>query len=360
MRILFATGHGYFPEINGGVQSSTDHLARQCQEAGHTVAVLAALYGDGLFGLKARVKLKLARQGVCTDRHCGYPVMRAWFPWEATEPISRSFRPDVALVECHRAVRIGKALAEQRIPLVVYLRNVEYRELAGDPRELPSAAFIANSRFTAEQYRRRFGIESTVIPPTIERTAYETPTTNETVTFINMYPEKGFDLALAIAKASPEIPFLFVESWKLDPDHLARVQSALRPCPNITFLRRTDHMQTIYGRTRILLAPSQWEEAWGRVASEAHCSGIPVIGSNRGGLPEAIGPGGIVLDPEAPLEAWVGAVRDLWSSSERHAALSAAARRYAERAELNLGHQLEAFLRVLEKAALRNHLPSAP
>src|SRR3546814_9881685 len=42
-------------------------------------------------------------------------------------------------------------------------------------------------------------------------------------------------------------------------------------------------MREVYRRTHTLLVPSQWEEAWGRVATEAQFSGIPVLASDRGG-----------------------------------------------------------------------------
>jgi glycosyltransferase involved in cell wall biosynthesis len=74
-----------------------------------------------------------------------------------------------------------------------------------------------------------------------------------------------------------------------------------------------EDVREVYARARFLLAPSLWREAWGRVASEAQCSGLPVIGSDRGGLPEAIGPGGVVIPAEADLAGWVAAVRRLWS-----------------------------------------------
>ena len=133
---------------------------------------------------------------------------------------------------------------------------------------------------------------------------------------------------MRIAGACPEIPFLFVESWKLEDDHRARIEETIAPLGNVTLENRTSDMKTVYGRTRILLAPSKWEEAWGRVASEAHCSGIPVVGSRRGGLPEAIGAGGVVLDYDAPLADWVAAVRRLWNDSEEYKRLSAAARSF--------------------------------
>ncbi|WP_108658706.1 glycosyltransferase [Acuticoccus kandeliae] len=359
MRILFAGGNGYLPEFNGGVQSSTDHLVRQTMAAGHEAAVLAALFGDSLFGFKARVKLKVGRAPVATDRSLGYKVMRAWFPWDAAGYVVNSFRPDVALVQCHKAVKVGKSLAAFGVPLVVYLRNVEYHELEGDVRELPGARFIANSEFTARAYKDAFGIESVVIPPTIDFAKYRFETSGEFVTFINLYPEKGYDKALAIAKACPQIPFLFVESWRLDEAVLARINAELGALPNVTFMRRTNDMGTVYGRTKILLAPSKWEEAWGRVASEAHCSGIPVVGSTRGGLPEAIGPGGVTLDYDAPLEDWVAALNGLWSDPAAYAAASAAATEYAKRPALNADAQFDAFMAVMDEAAASTVQPVA-
>ncbi|TIT54485.1 MAG: glycosyl transferase family 1, partial [Mesorhizobium sp.] len=84
-------------------------------------------------------------------------------------------KPDVAVVQCHKSVPLGKALQAKGVPLVVYLRNVEFHELGGDLRELGSALYIANSEFTARTYAREFGIETTVIPPTINPTHYSTP-----------------------------------------------------------------------------------------------------------------------------------------------------------------------------------------
>ena len=38
---------------------------------------------------------------------------------------------------------------------------------------------------------------------------------------------------------------------------------------------------------------------FGRIAVEPQFSGIPVVASDRGGLPEAVGPGGVLIDPAA-------------------------------------------------------------
>ncbi|AZO72124.1 MAG: glycosyltransferase [Mesorhizobium sp.] len=351
MKVLFAGGTGYTPQFSGGVQSSTHHLVEQLIEHGHEASVLAALFGQGMFGYKARAKMKLLGQPAVIDSFPGYPVVRAWFPWEAAAFAVKKMQPDVAVVQCHNSVPVGKALQAEGVPLVVYLRNVEFHELGGDLRELDAARYIANSEFTARTYKQEFGIDSTVIPPTINPATYSTPTTGEFVTFINPYEEKGFDLAVRIAATCPEIPFLFVESWKLEDDHRAQVERTIAPLSNIRLENRTSDMKTVYGRTRILLAPSKWEEAWGRVASEAHCSGIPVVGSRRGGLPEAIGAGGVVLDYDAPLEDWVGSVRRLWNDRQDYERLSEAALTFSQRPELDPDRQFATFFGLIERAA---------
>jgi glycosyltransferase involved in cell wall biosynthesis len=351
LKVLFAGGNGYPPQASGGVQSSTHFLASALLAHGDLPAVLAPLYGEGWFGLQARLHLKLNDKGFVTDRKLGYPVHRAWFPEEQVGALLKTSRPDIAVVQCHRTVPIGLAFAAVGVPLVVYLRNVEFAELGGDPRDLAHARFIANSVFTASRYAEAFGIQATVIPPIIDRQLYETTPDGDLVTFVGPVPAKGLDRAIEIAAACPEIPFLFVESWHLSPGQREELQARIAPLPNIQFQARSSDMKALFRRTRLLLAPSRWEEAWGRVASEAHCSGIPVVGSSRGGLAEAVGPGGIVLDYDAPLADWVGAVRTLWSDPKAHAAASEAARTYSRRPELDSEHQFTTFRSILESAA---------
>jgi glycosyltransferase involved in cell wall biosynthesis len=98
-------------------------------------------------------------------------------------------------------------------------------------------------------------------------------------------------------------------------------------------------MRRVYGKCKILLVPSVWEEAYGRVVTEAQVSGIPAVASERGGLPEAVGRGGILIDPDGPIDHWVTAVRKLWHDDHCYAERSAAAVAHAERTENSLAHK---------------------
>ena len=102
-------------------------------------------------------------------------------------------------------------------------------------------------------------------------------------------------------------------------------------------------MRAVYRRARLLLAPSPWEEAWCRVVTEAQFSGIPALASDRGGLPESVGPGGLLVPADAPHDAWLTALGRMWDDPDQLDALSAAARRHAARPEIRPESIIAAF-----------------
>lgn len=349
MRVLFTCGVGYLPQRSGGSQSSTDQLANALKRAGHEPAVLTALEHGGRLAWQSKLQRKLTGRTFSHDQVMGYPVFRAWNPTDTSEVVRR-FRPDVAIVQNGFMVPIAKSLQKEGVPVVLYFRNVEFNEMGGNLEDINPAASISNSNFTARRYSDAYGIKSTVIPPLIDPEKYRTDSTRENVTLINPSPLKGGNLAIEIAALCPDIPFIFVQSWKLyDEMHTALIKK-IAQLPNITLQPRTDNMKSVYGRARILLAPSQWEEAWGRVASEAHCSGIPVLGSNRGGLPEAIGSGGITLPYDALAHDWAEALRRMWDDKAYYDRLSTAAKEFARRPEIVPESQFRTFLQIIEKA----------
>lgn len=71
----------------------------------------------------------------------------------------------------------------------------------------------------------------------------------------------------------------------------------------------TRDMRAVYTRARTLLMPSLWEESYGRTVVEAQISGIPVVASKRGALPEVMGAGGLLVDAHAPISEWERALR---------------------------------------------------
>lgn len=112
----------------------------------------------------------------------------------------------------------------------------------------------------------------------------------------------------------------------------------------------TGNMRVVYAEAKIILMSSIVEEAWGRIASEAQFSGIPVIASDHGGLSEAGGPGGVLPDPEGRVEAWAGALRAQWSGDAACAELPAGALARSVQSCLDPQVQIDALMRAARRS----------
>jgi glycosyltransferase involved in cell wall biosynthesis len=353
MSLLLAAGTPHLPQVIGGVEINTHETALELNRRGFETKVLSKLSPRDWFGATRWLANTVQRKEVSVDRGLGYEVYRSRRPWS---DLAGMPMPKVAVVQNGNMIEIGKAFRRRGVPSIAYLHGLEFdigkRRWSDDRSELPFSAYIAVSTYTARRFEARFGIMPHVIPPIFRPERYRTSGERRYVTFINPVPEKGVDLALAIAALTPEIPFRFVKGWPLKTQELMRLKARIRALPNVELVERSRDMLPIYGATRVLLVPSQWDaETWGRVVSEAQFSGLPVMASDRGGLPEAVGPGGIVLPHDAPAEIWAGELRRLWSDQAHYARLSEAALVHSSRPELNLNHQIDSLLAIVRRVA---------
>ena len=97
--------------------------------------------------------------------------------------------------------------------------------------------------------------------------------------------------------------------------------------------------------------PTQGPEAFSRVVLEACANGIPVVASQVGGLPEAMGESGVLLAATAGPQHWAQAVEEILASRTRFAALGARALANAERTEFTMQSIAAEYLRLAGKAA---------
>lgn len=354
MRILLATGGPALPQMVGGSQRTADTLLKALQRRGHDVALTAALIGADWLGLRGKIAMRLSRRQAVCDVSLGYPVFRSWFPAETAGEVAERFRPDIVVILAHAAGRMAQAFDDAGVPILFAFQDAEYHDSAAVLDALRPLFAVANSQFTANVYRQRFDAQSIVIHPMINGGQYRTKGPHDRVTFINPAAVKGRDKALEIAAALPGTRFAFQQTWDLSADEERVLSKRLAQLPNVVLEPRVDDMRSVYARTRVLLCPSIWEEGYGRVASEAQFSGIPVVGSDRGGLPEAIGDGGFVIGVDEPVERWVAAISTLCSDEAEYARMSAKALAYANRPELDLNRQVDAWeRRIREVAAAR-------
>ncbi len=216
---------------------------------------------------------------------------------------------------------------------VFSLHNLRYQDPA--PFTDVDAVLVA-SRLAAEHYRSALGLRCTVLPNLVDVARARAPDRQPTyAVFVNPTVEKGVAvfarIALELGRRRPDIPFLVVESKGTEAD-VAACGLDLRVHGNVFFHGHTNDPRRFWRLARICLLPSLVSENQPLVAIEAMLNGVPVIGSNRGGIPETLGSAGLIIpvpDRLSPASLivptaeetvpWVEAILALWDSPEFYA-----------------------------------------
>jgi glycosyltransferase involved in cell wall biosynthesis len=344
MNVALVSGTPHMPQVFGGVEVNTHTLAGELQRRGNSVCVLAKLSLRNRFGLWRAAQGAASGRRIWIDQDLGYPVFRTRRPAEHAIALPR---PTVAVIQNGAMLDLAVSFARIGVPPVAYLHNVGFESWPTPSADLPFHGYIANSHFTASRFEQRFGLVPAVIPPLFRRADYVTDAGGSLVTFINPVATKGVDLAIEIARLCPKIRFAFIRGWPLNLREEARLKRSAARLGNIELRDRTRDMRTVYRDTRILLVPSQEDETWGRVVTEAQFSGIPALVSDRGGLPEAVGPGGSVIPYDAPAHVWADRLAALWSDRQAYSELSNHARAHADRPDLDPDAQVSRFIDTL-------------
>lgn len=188
------------------------------------------------------------------------------------------------------------------IPVAAYLANPNYH---GKRWCRDVDVIITDSQATAQFYREKDGYDVVPVGTFIDPApVLAKRRTRKRVLFVNPSMEKGAAivarLAMLMEQRRPDITFEVVESrgnWQSVLRQVSSVFGEARDSlTNVVVTPNTDDMRPIYGRARVLLAPSLWWESAGRVIAEALINGIPAMVSNRGGPPEMVGAGGLTID----------------------------------------------------------------
>lgn len=285
-------------------------------------------------------------------------MFRGWKPVEGIAEVVEAFSPDAVVVQAGRPVPLADRLVSLGVPTVFYIHDTQFDEMGGAIRPGPGLLFLANSEFTAREARERLGVDPVVLPPLVSPDPYPTATSGENVLFVNPHPRKGAEVAFRLAESRPDIPFVFLESWE-GYRELEEYRDRAGRLSNISWRGRVSDMRAIYARTRVLLVPSQWDEPWGRVVTEAQFAGIPALASRSGGLPESVGPGGLLVERDAALEEWEEALSRLWDDDDAYRRVSEAARKHARRPDIQPSALMSRFLDLVA-AHIEGREPSRP
>lgn len=280
---ILASIHLYPPHHNCGAEWMAHHIFKDLQSRGHNIKVL--LHQANYYKITNNYNF----DGI--DVFPPTPaVIQGLFSWA-----------DVVVTHLDYTkwtIHMGDMY---RKPVFHLIHNVHtYPEIV-DARRTQHIVYNANWAKNKLQYKH----PDFILTPPVDYRYYDVKkdtSKNPYITLINLNENKGGVIFLQIAEAMPHKQFLGVLG--------SYDKQVTKQLPNIKYVANTTDIRQHYEKTRILLMPSDFE-SWGRTATEAMCSGIPVISSKADGLVENCGKAGIYVENRDDVNEWVEAISKL-------------------------------------------------
>jgi len=215
--------------------------------------------------------------------------------------------------------------------------------------------FVSPSRFLAMKLQE-FGVPDgavSVVPNGIEPGAFAPAGEpgNGFVAAGRLSREKGIRTLLHAVAAVPEAALTVLGTGPLEAE--LRLEAQRIAPGRITFGGHLDRPAVLdrVRSARALVLPSEWYENAPIAALEAMACGVPVIGSDIGGIPEMVRPGQTgLLFPPGDAGTLASRLRELEADPARAHALGCAGRRVVE-SEYTLADQVRRMLAILEEVA---------
>jgi len=306
-------------DTSSGASMAVREMLLQLMKSGFNVAVVGATIFDAPKGM-TRIESQLAQAGdneqilKITDGPITHYLTRtqstvreqmttkesnAWFNLylKALEDT----QPDIVYYYGGNAMDflIPIEAKKRGIATVAYLVNGNY---SGQKWCEDVDLILTDSYATAKMYRDKDGIDPHPIGAFIDPEPVIAKTKDpKNILLINPSLEKGgavvVRIAMLLEKLRPDIHFEVVESrgnWhELVHSISSQVGEPRTELSNVTVTPNTLDMKPVFGRAKILLALSLWWDSFPRVVIESMMNGVPAIVSDHGGLPEAVGAGGV-------------------------------------------------------------------
>lgn len=338
MRILIYT-RAFLPLV-GGLELSVAHVAEQFVLRGHEVVVITTTPGNGGDGLSYRVL-----------RNPGARVFMRWMRWcEVFHHPNVSMRGIWPLLLIRRPWVVTHhswyRRPDGRIAWQDQLKRFVLRFATGS---------IAVSRAVADD----LATPSVVIGNAYRDQLFRIlPDTNRALDLIfvgRLVSDKGVDIlleALRILAQQGQSPGLTVVGEGPERPALEAQARRLGLHERVRFLgtKTGEALVRILNQHRILVAPSRYNEPFGIVALEGIACGCVVIGSEGGGLKDAIGPCGRTF-PNGDSVALASAINTL---AKDPAAMAEYIRRAPEHLSDHTAERvMHRYLEVFESAAPR-------
>ncbi len=279
MKILVSS-HAFAPSI-GGIETVSALLAKEFVRAGHEVTVITQTPGEGPdefpFRVSRRPSLGELRRAL---RWCDI----FWQDNLSLRTIWPALLQGTPVVITHQGSYCRRPSG---IDLVQRLKHaVVAREASLAISTAVAACFDQPSRVIPNPFDARLFAPG---PPTAERP-------RDLVFLGRLVSEKGVDVLLHALTRLPGVSLTIIG---LGPEMTSLQELTkklgLRERVNFVGAKRDAELVASLQQHKILVVPSRYDEPFGVVALEGIACGCVVVGSNGGGLPEAIGPCGVTF-----------------------------------------------------------------
>jgi glycosyltransferase involved in cell wall biosynthesis len=277
MKILLSS-HAFHPSV-GGIETIAEILAAEFVQQGEEVRVVTTTEAKA-------------------TKPFTYEIVRR----PATRELFRLLSWSDVVLHVNISLRTGWPLLLAARPWVIAHHTWIPKGLRGvlKHRCVRMAQNISVSRAIAASLR----VPSTVIPNAYDHDVFlefsDVPRDRDLVFAGRLVSDKGVNCALAalrLLKQRGITPNFTIIGVGPEQARLREIVSESGLSDQVCFagMKREKELARELGRHKIMLIPSLWEEPFGIVALEGIACGCVVVGSDRGGLPEAIGPCGMTF-----------------------------------------------------------------
>jgi len=311
LRILLAS-HVFPPSI-GGIETVSRLLAEQWNRMGHevTVATTTASPAPDVSGYRV-------------IRQPGAASMFGLVKWaDVVFQNNVSLRTAWPLAFIHRPWFVTTAIwlktADRRGGLAVRMKSLALKR--------------AKNIYISRTVAAHVGLPGAIIPNPYDDATFrpfaDIPRDLDLVFVGRLVSDKGVDIllhALAKLRSRGVKPNATIIGTGSEETGLRDMTRRLELTEQVVFAgtQRGNDLSRMIARHRIMVVPSRWAEPFGVVALEGIACGCAVVGSNEGGLPEAIGPCGVTF-PNGSADSLADAIDGLLRDARQLAAMREAA-----------------------------------
>jgi glycosyltransferase involved in cell wall biosynthesis len=335
MKILM-TSYAYAPGI-GGIETASFLLASEWLRQGHCVTIVTETPASGTEEQQDQEKPRVIRQP-------GWRTLLHWFQWADV-----IFQNNISL-------RLARVIICTWKPVVITSQTwLDHGSRGGEFLKRMALRF-ARRVYISNALANHARLPGEVIPNPYDDSVFKIlpaiPRRPDLVFVGRLVSDKGIDLlldALARLRASDLRPCLTIVGCGPAEGDLRRQAQELGLSDQVAFvgMRRGVELAELLNGHEIAIVPSRWAEPFGIVAVEAIACGCVVVGSEAGGLPEAIGRCGILF-PNGDTLALVGALQRVLTDQDLRKSVRDSAAAHLER--FNLVTVAQRYLRILEEA----------